>query len=389
MAQEKHFETQAIHSGIHPDSVTGAILTPIYQTATYVQSQIGAETKYTYSRTSNPTVTALEENLGALEGIDAAVVFSSGMAAIHALFAALLTSGDHVICSDVVYGGTVRLLRDVFEKFKISTQYVDTTCLDKIQQAIQPNTRLILIETPANPTLKLTDIAAVAHIAHQHNILLAVDNTFLTPALQKPFQLGADIIIHSTTKYIDGHNATIGGALLAKEAQLSEKFQAIRNTIGAIQSPFDAWLTLQGVKTLALRIRQHSKNALHVAEFLQQHPCVQKVTYPGLLTFPQYALAKQQHAGNHGGILTFEVKGGFENAVRLLQAVRLCALAESLGSVETLITHPASMTHKPIPAEKRQAIGISDGLIRLSVGIENVADIITDLQQALYTVERS
>jgi cystathionine beta-lyase/cystathionine gamma-synthase len=380
------FATRCIHSGITPDPVTGAILTPIYQTATYVQNAVGEHKGYTYSRSANPTVSVLEKKLGELENVATAVCFVTGMAATTALVLALLKSGDHIVCSDVVYGGTVRLLQQVLIKFGVSVSFVDTSIPENVSQAITKNTKLIFIETPANPTLKLSDISAISAISHEHDILVAVDNTFLTAVLQKPFDLGADIVLYSTTKYIDGHNATVGGALLAKNNSITEKFYFIRNAIGSIQSPFDAWLILQGIKTLALRLEQHCINAGIIADYLSQHEQIKQLTYPELQTFPQHALAKLQQSG-FGGIITFEVVGGYDNALKVMNAVRLCALAESLGSVETMITHPASMTHSPIPAEQRHALGISDGLIRLSVGLENPEDIIKDIEQALLQCE--
>ncbi|HVV68840.1 MAG TPA: PLP-dependent aspartate aminotransferase family protein [Gammaproteobacteria bacterium] len=378
---EYGFSTRSIHAGVTPDPTTGAILTPIFQTTTYVQEAVGVHKGYTYSRSANPTVLALEKKLGELDGVGRAVCFSTGMAATTVLCLSLLQSGDHIICSDVVYGGTVRFLREILVKFGVTTSFVDTAAPEKVKAAITPATKLIFIETPANPTLKLTDIQAISHIAREQKILLAVDNTFLTPALQQSFKLGADIVLYSTTKYIDGHNATVGGALLAKDSALIEKFDYVRNAIGAIQTPFNAWLTLQGVKTLELRIQQHSHNAAIIAEYLHGHAKVKQVTYPGLPSFPQHELAKRQQLA-FGGLLTFEVNGGYEQAVKLMSAVKLCSLAENLGSVETLITHPASMTHGPVPIEQRHAIGITDGLIRLSVGLENPVDIIQDLEQA-------
>lgn len=376
------FATDCIHAGISPDAVTGAILPPIYQTATYVQNAVGIHKGYTYSRSANPTVSVLEKKLAELEKVKFATCFVTGMAATTALILSLLKSGDHVICGDVVYGGTVRLLQQVLYKFGVEVTFADTSNEGNIKSALQNNTQLILIETPANPTLKLTDIAATTAIAGDNNILSVVDNTFLTAALQKPFELGADIVLYSTTKYIDGHNATVGGALLTNNAALAEKFYFARNAAGLIQSPFDAWLTLQGVKTLDLRLQQHCKNALIIADYLSQHKDVVRVSYPGLKNFPQYELAKKQQLG-FGGMLTFEAKGGYEKAVKIMNAVRLCKLAESLGSVETLITHPASMTHGPIAKEQRQLLGITDELIRLSVGLENHKNIISDLEQAL------
>jgi cystathionine beta-lyase/cystathionine gamma-synthase len=378
---ENAFATRSIHSGVHPDATTGALLTPIYQTTTYAQEGVGEHKGYTYSRSANPTVSALEKKIGELDGVERATCFSTGMAATTTLFLTLLQGGDHIICSDVVYGGTVRLLREVLIKFGVSASFVDTSQAEQVKNALTENTRLLFIETPANPTLKLTDIAEIAHIAKENNLPLVVDNTFLTSALQKSFTLGADIILYSTTKYFDGHNATVGGALVTPDPELTQRFDYIRNAVGSIQSPFNAWLTLQGVKTLALRLQQHSSHAFEVAKFLSQHKKVAEVTYPGLTSFPQHELAKRQQLG-FGGLLTFEVVGGYDSAIKLMHAVKLCTLAENLGSVETLVTHPASMTHGPIPVTERHAIGISDGLIRLSVGLEDPKDIIHDLEQA-------
>ncbi len=380
--KDYQFDTQTIHAGIEPDPTTGAILTPIYQTTTYAQKYVGDDQGYTYSRSNNPTLTVLEKKLGLLENVDPAICYSTGMAAITSLFLGLLKTGDHIICSDVVYGGTVRLVRQVLEKFGVEATFIDTTNLELIQNTIKGNTKILLIETPANPTLKLTDIAAVSNITKANNIYLAVDNTFLTAALQKPFELGADIVVYSTTKYIEGHNSTVGGALLSIHSDLNEQFRFIQNTIGIPLSPFNAWLTLQGIKTLPLRIRQHSENALAIAKFLEQHPKIDSVCLPGLPSFPQHKLALQQQK-NFGGILTFEVQGGYDNSVKLLNTLKLCILAENLGAIETIITHPASMTHGPIPREEREAIGISEGLVRLSVGLESPEDIINDLNQAL------
>ena len=377
------FQTKSVHGGVRPDPTTGAILTPIYQTTTYVQEAVGCDKGYTYTRSGNPTVTVLERKLAILEGIEhPAACFSTGMAAISALFLACLKAGDHIVCSQVVYGGTVRLLDQVLNRFGISVSYVDTSNSDAIVKAIAPNTRMIFVETPANPTLTLTDIAAVAQIAKQSGLLFVVDNTFLTAALQRPFELGADVIMYSTTKYIEGHNATVGGALLAQDADLIEQIRFVQNSVGFSQSAFEAWLTLQGIKTLALRIKQHSENALIVAQFLQSDPRIKQVCYPGLESFPQFELAQRQHRG-HGGMLTFELVGDISAGIQLMNRVKLCALAENLGAVETLITHPASMTHGPISAQQREKIGISDGLVRLSVGLEDPQDIINDLDQAL------
>jgi cystathionine beta-lyase/cystathionine gamma-synthase len=370
-----------VHAGLSPDPTTGAIVTPIYQTTTYVQEAVGKDKGFTYTRSGNPTVAALERQLGALEEATA-VSFCTGMAAISGLCLALLKAGDHVLCSDVVYGGTVRVLREVFEGFGVTASFVDTSNIAVTRDAVRPETKLFLIETPANPTLKLTDIAAAASAAHDAGALLAVDNTFLTAASQLAFPLGADIVLYSTTKYIEGHNTTLGGALLARDPDVIERLRFVQNAVGISQSPFDAWLTARGLKTLPGRMDRHADNAEKVARFLESHPKIARVHYPGLASFAQHDLAKRQQR-NGGGMLAFEVVGGTEAGIRMMNRVQLCALAENLGAVETLITHPASMTHSPIPAEERRAAGISDGLVRLSVGIERPEDIIDDLNRAL------
>jgi cystathionine beta-lyase/cystathionine gamma-synthase len=379
--------TRCIRGGLSPDPTTGAITTPIIQSATYVQDAIGSHKGHTYSRASNPTVSALEANLGTLEAAPPAVCFATGLAAIHALFLATLRSGDHVVCSDVIYGGTYRLLREVLSGLGIESSFVDTSRPEVVRASIRVNTRLVLIETPGNPTLKLTDVAAAASITKPLGIPLAVDNTFLTPIGLQPLDLGADISVYSTTKYIEGHNATVGGSLTSRDEKLNERFRFIRKSVGSIQAPQDAWLTLRGIKTLPVRLRQHSANAQIVAEWLEQHPAVQRVWFPGLRSFPQYDLATRQHR-LHAGILSFEVKGGTDAGVRVLNSVKLISLAESLGAVESLITHPVTMTHGSVPREERLAVGITDGLIRLSVGLEDPADLIADLDQALQSPRR-
>lgn len=375
--------TKIIHAGCNPDPVTGSILTPIYQTATYAQDAVGFDKGHTYSRASNPTVSVLEDKLAALERATGCICFATGMAATTTLFTSLLAYGDHVVCSDVVYGGTVRLIEHVLYKFGVTVSFVDAADPLNVANSINARTKLIFIETPANPTLKLNDIKKIADIARKNKLPLAVDNTFLTAVLQRPLELGADIVLYSTTKYIDGHNSTVGGALLALDKSYIEKFDFNRKTLGSIQSPFNAWLILQGLKTLDLRIKKHSENALIVAKWLLKNKKVSKVIYPGLKSFPQYELAILQHDKYHGGMLAFEVVGGYNNALKVMNSVKLCTLAESLGSLETLITHPASMTHGPIALEQRVKIGITDGLIRLSVGLENPEDIINDLNQAI------
>lgn len=375
-------ETRALHAGAVPDPTTGAILTPIYQTTTYLQEAVGKDKGYTYSRAGNPTVSALERRLADLEGAKFATCFSSGLSATTALFLALLKAGDRVVVSEVCYGGTVRLLRQIFDSFLIKAEFVDTSDEKAFRSSLSTPAKLVFIETPANPTLRLTDISLAAEPSRNAGALLVVDNTLLSPVLQNPLELGADVSLHSTTKFIEGHNATIGGALITNDAGLHEKFDLVRKSTGTIQAPFDAWLTLQGVKTLPLRIRQHSENALHVARFLESHPRISKVSYPGLESFPQFDLAKRQQVSG-GALIAFEVEGGVDAGIALMNTVRLCSLAENLGSAETLITHPASMTHAAVPAEQRAAAGITDGLVRLSVGLEDPLDIIADLEQAL------
>lgn len=379
------FSTTAVRGGLTPDPATGAVLTPIYQSTTYHQQAVGVHKGFTYSRAANPTVSALEEALGALEDTPPAVCFATGMAAISALFLAILKTGDHVVVSDVVYGGTVRLFQQILTNFGVEASFVDTSDPAAVAEAIQPNTKLVFIETPANPTLKLTNIAAIAKVAHAAGVQLAVDNTFLTPVLQRPLDLGADITLLSTTKYIEGHNSTVGGSIATRDTALLERLRLVRKTLGCIQSPQESWLTLRGLKTLPLRLQQHSTNAQKVAEWLEQHPKVSRVHFPGLKSFPQYALAQEQQA-LPGGMLAFELKGGADAGIQLMNTVRLCLLAENLGAVETLITHPVSMTHADVPAEIRERTGITDGLVRLSVGLENPADIIADLDAALAAI---
>ena len=376
------YSTTAVRGGVAPDPATGAVLTPIYQSTTYRQQAVGLHKGYTYSRAANPTVSAIEAALGALENTPPAVCFATGMAAISALFLAVLRAGDHAIVSDVVYGGTVRLFQQVLSNFDVSVSFADTSDPAAVRNAVQPNTRLVFIETPANPTLKLTDIARIAEITRAAKIKLAVDNTFLTPVLQRPLDLGADVTLLSTTKYIEGHNSTVGGSVASRDEALLDRIRVVRKTLGSIQSPQEAWLTLRGLKTLPLRLQQHSANAQKIAGWLERHPKVARVHYPGLASFPQAELAEKQQS-LPGGIIAFELKGGAETGIQLMNTVRLCILAENLGAVETLITHPVSMTHADVPLEIRKRTGISDGLVRLSVGLENPADIIADLEAAL------
>ena len=376
------FDTLALHAGTYPDPATGAILTPIYQTTTYRQEAVGQDKGFTYSRSGNPTVSALERRLAALEGADFCGCYATGLAATTALCLALLRAGDRVVVSQAVYGGTVRLFRQVLEKFSVEADFVDTSDERALTNALRQPTRFLFIETPANPTLNVTDIRLAAELARDANALVVVDNTLLTPALQRPFEWGADVVLHSTTKFIEGHNATVGGALITRDAELHGQFLFARNAIGAIQSPFPAWLTLQGTKTLSLRMARHAESALRIAKFLVAHDRVTKVIYPGLESFPQFELAQRQQRSG-GAMIAFEVDGGVEAGVRLMNSVRLCALAENLGAAETLITHPASMTHADVPTKQREAAGITDGLVRLSVGLEDPLDLMRDLDQAL------
>lgn len=381
------FTTKQIHGGVEHDPSTGAILTPIYQTTTYVQPSVDEYLSkgYSYSRSGNPTVRALERKLTLLEGGADTVCFSTGMAAIQAVMMALLNAGDHAVISDVAYGGTYRLCTKVFSRFGIEFSFADTSRVDDVRARIKDNTRLILTETPANPTLKLTEIEAVSTVARERGIPHAVDNTFLTPYYQRPLELGADLSVHSTTKYIDGHNATVGGAVVSRSEELDEKVRFIQNAGGTIMSPQVAWLTLQGCKTLSLRMDRQSDNALAIARHLESHPKVEQVRYPGLESFSQHALARKQASG-FGAMLWFEVKGGLAAGKRLMDSVRLWTLAENLGSIESLVTHPVTMTHADVDEAERERVGIIDGLVRLSVGLEDVEDLIAALDEALEQV---
>ena len=375
------FTTVCIHAGQEPDPSTGAIITPIYQTSTYVQEALGHHKGFEYARTQNPTRSALEGNLAAIEGGKAAFAFASGMSATGAI-AARLSQGDHVVVTDNTYGGTFRLFDKVLTRYGIQFSFVDTSNLELVEQAMTPKTRLVFVETPTNPVLRLTDIAAVADIAHRHGAKLAVDNTFASPCLQRPLALGADMVMHSTTKYLNGHSDSLGGCVVAAHDEDVEWLKFIQNSAGAVLSPFDSWLVLRGTKTLPLRMAQHTANGQALAEFLERHPKVTRAIYPGLPSHPQHALAKKQMPQGCGGMLAFEVES-FEKARAVLNRFRLMALAESLGGVETLVCHPATMTHASVPAERRARIGLSDSLIRISAGIEDIEDLKADLDQAL------
>jgi cystathionine beta-lyase/cystathionine gamma-synthase len=378
------FSTKQIHAGVKHDPVTGSILVPIYQTTTYVQPSVDEYLSkgYSYSRSGNPTVRALEHKITELEGGHDCTCFATGMAAIQAVLMGFLNAGDHAVVSDVAYGGTYRLCTKVFSRFGIEFTFADTSDLDHVKESVRENTRLILTETPANPTLKLTDIEGVSEIARERDIPHAVDNTFLTPYYQRPLELGADIVIHSTTKYMDGHNATVGGAVVSKDAELDEKVRFIQNASGTIVSPLVAWLTIQGCKTLSVRMDHQSANAMAIARFLETHPKVDRVCYPGLESHPQHALARKQASG-FGAMVWFEVHGGVAAGKRLMDSVKLWALAENLGSIESLVTHPATMTHADVEEAERKRVGITDGLVRLSVGLEDSEDLIDALKTAL------
>jgi cystathionine beta-lyase/cystathionine gamma-synthase len=374
------FSTICIHAGQVPDPSTGAIITPIYQTSTYVQEALGKHKGYEYARTQNPTRSAFEANIAAIENGKAAFGFASGMAATGAVMT-LLESGDHVVVTDNTYGGTYRLFERVLRKYQLDFTYVDTSRTAEISTAIGPKTKMLFLETPTNPTLRLTDLAAACEVAHKRNVAVVVDNTFASPYVQRPIDFGADLVIHSTTKFLNGHSDSVGGVAVAVRDDHIDWLRFVQNAEGAIIGPMDAWLVLRGTKTLPIRMERHNANAMVLAEFLASHPKVQQVHYPGLPSHPQHALARKQMRG-FGGLISFAL-GSLDNARTLLNNVRLMALAESLGGVETLISHPATMTHASVPPERRQQIGITDDLVRVSVGIEDVDDLKEDLAQAL------
>lgn len=374
------FATICIHAGQEPDPTTGAIITPIYQTSTYVQEGLGRHKGYEYGRTQNPTRMTLEANVAAIEGGTAGFAFASGMAAIDAVLTRL-QSGDHVLVSDNTYGGTFRLFEKVRRKFGLDFSYVDTASLDAIAPAITPKTKYLFIESPTNPMLAVTDIAAASDIAHRHGVRVVVDNTFASPYIQRPLALGADIVLHSTTKFLNGHSDSVGGIVIVRHDDDVEWMRFVQNAAGAILGPMDAWLVLRGTKTLPIRMERTNANTMRIAEFLAAHPRVTRTIYPGLPSHPHHALARRQMQG-FGGLISFDV-GSLERSREVLGKVRLMALAESLGGVETLISHPAIMTHASVPTERREMLGITDGLLRVSVGIEDIADLIDDLAQAL------
>jgi cystathionine beta-lyase/cystathionine gamma-synthase len=377
------FATRAIHFGQEPDPLTGSVTVPIYPTSTYAQQGIGEHKGYEYSRVSNPTRTRLEENLASLEGGVAARVFSSGMAAIHAIVSTL-KSGDHVVCGNDLYGGTPRLFNQVMADFGLEFSYIDTSDAGNVERAIRKNTRMVYVETPTNPLMRLSDLAAISAICKRKKVWLVVDNTFMSPYFQQPLALGADMVVHSTTKFLNGHSDGLGGVVVCAHQEHADKLAFLQKAVGAILSPFECWLILRGVKTLGARMEIHDRSGRIVADFLAKHKNVKKVFYPGLSDHPQHALAMRQMSG-FGSMITFET-GSLKNANKMLKKVRVCSLAESLGGVETLISHPATMTHAALGAKGRAAIGITDGLVRISVGVEDVDDILDDLDQALNAI---
>jgi len=375
------FDTKVVRSSSKPDKTTGAVVPPIYQTATYVLEEVGKDKGFDYTRASNPTRQLLEEHLASIEGAKYGVCFSSGMSAVDACLK-LLKSGDHIVCSDDVYGGVSRHFNNVLINYGLEFTYVNTSNPKEVSNAVKDNTKLLWVETPTNPLLKVTDLHAMNKIAKDNNLLFGVDSTFSTPVFLRPLEFGADIAMHSTTKYLSGHNQIIGGSIHTNNEEIFDKMKFIQKTIGAVPSPFDSWLTMLGLRTLHLRMERHNQNAQVIAEFLENHPKVSRVSYPGLQSHPQHEIAKEQMDG-YSGMISFELSGGIPSGTHLMNHVRLCFLAESLGAVETMITHPATMTHAEVPKEERHARGLTDGLVRLSVGIEDKQDIIDDLEQAL------
>ncbi|HZR41495.1 MAG TPA: cystathionine gamma-synthase [Ktedonobacteraceae bacterium] len=383
--KERHFRmkfsTRAIHAGQQPDPTTGAIMTPIYQTSTFAQEGMDGHKGFEYARTDNPTRSALEACIASLENGTYGLSFASGMAAEQAVLS-LLSAGDHMVSCDDLYGGTYRIFERIMRRYNVDTSYVTASAIADYEAAIRPNTKLIWLETPTNPLLRLVDIQAVAEIAHRHNLLLVVDNTFSSPYFQQPLSLGADIVLHSTTKYINGHSDVVGGAIVTNNAEVYQSLKFYQNAAGAVPGPFDTWLTLRGIKTLAVRMRQHEENARTIARFLAEHPRVEKVYYPGLPSHPDYKLAQRQMSG-FGGMVSFQFKGTMADVDQVVRRFNIFTFAESLGGVESLVCHPATMTHGSIPREIREARGLTDTLLRLSIGIEDIADLLTDLEHAL------
>ena len=375
------FDTKVVRASSKPDKTTGAVVPPIYQTATYVLEEVGRDKGFDYTRASNPSRQLLEEHLAAIEGAKYGVCFSSGMSAVDSVLK-LLKAGDHIVCSDDVYGGVSRHFNKVLVNYGLEFTYVNSSNPDEVETAVKSNTKLLWIETPTNPLLKITDLKAMNDIAKSNNLIFGVDATFSTPVFLKPLEFGADLVMHSTTKYLSGHNQIIGGSIHTNNKEIFDHMKFIQKTIGAVPSPFDCFLTMLGLRTLHLRMQRHNENALKVAKFLENHPKVSRVSYPGLESDPGYSIAKEQMLG-YSGMISFELSGVIPSGKHLMNNVKLCFLAESLGAVETMITHPATMTHAEVPVDERHARGLTDGLVRLSVGIEDVDDIIDDLSQAL------
>lgn len=373
------FATECIHAGQEPEETTGAVAIPIYQTSTYVQPELGRHKGFEYARTGNPTRLALEKNLAVLEKGETGHCFASGMAAIDTVMK-LLSRGDHVVAAANMYGGTFRLFHHVLERFGLEFSYIDTSNIDEVREAIREETKMLFLETPTNPMMSITDLEACAGIAHERDILVVVDNTFASPFLQQPLMLGADIAVHSTTKFLNGHSDSVGGAVICADSKIGERIGFLQNAAGGILSPFDSFLVMRGIKTLAVRMEKHCANGEAIARYLENHSKVEKVNYPGLPSHPQHQLAKKQMRG-FGSMISFEL-GSLENAKKFLDRVRLCSLAESLGGVESLISHPETMTHASVPSKDRKKLGITSGLVRISVGIEDLEDIISDLENA-------
>ncbi|OGS20570.1 MAG: cystathionine gamma-synthase [Elusimicrobia bacterium RIFOXYA2_FULL_39_19] len=374
------FETRAIHDGQKPDPATGAVIVPVYQTSTYQQEAVGKHKGYEYSRTGNPTRKALEDSLASLEEAQYGLAFSSGVAATHAIFN-LLKNGDHIICGDEVYGGTYRLIEKVMKKWGLEADYFDVDDISSLSKLIKPNTKMIWLETPTNPLLKIIDISYAARIAKKHKLILAVDNTFASPYFQKPLELGAAIVVHSTTKYLAGHSDVIGGAVLTSDNKMYDSLKFYQNAAGAVPGPWDSWLVLRGIKTLAVRMKAHEQNALYLAGYLEKHLRVEKIYYPGLKSNKGYGIARKQMSG-YGGMISFELKGGFRQVNKFISKLKLFSLAESLGGVESLVCYPPKMTHGSFSQTEREQRGIKDNLLRLSVGLENKEDLKRDLEQA-------
>ena len=375
------FDTRVVRAEIEPDPLTGSVIPPIYQTATYILPEVGRDKGYDYTRSANPTRQMLEQYLAAIEGGKYGVCFSSGMATVDSCLK-LLDPGDHIICSDDVYGGVSRLFNQILKRYNLHFSYVDTSEPENVKAALKPETKMLWIESPTNPLMKVTDLEAMAVIAKENGLYYGIDSTFATPVFLRPLEFDADMVVHSTTKYLSGHNQLIGGAVITNREDIFEEMKFVQKTIGAVPSPFDCWLTMLGAKTLHLRMLRHTENAQIIAEYLESHSKVAKVVYPGLPSHPQHEIAKRQMKG-FSGMMCFELKGGIQAGKILMNSVELCALAESLGAVETMITHPASMTHAEVPEEERHARGLTDGLVRLSVGIEDPEDIVDDLKMAL------